>query len=238
MAFWFILTLLLAFLLLVIFGKLLRGKTKHKYSNFVLRWWSIIWGLIIFQSYRQVGRNMEHTKKTMVLVTNHNSYLDTVVSYVNIRHLFKTLAKKELQKAPLMGPIFLTSGIMVDRSSPESRHASFERMVDNVKAGVSVLIFPEGTQNRTKEYMQPFYDGAFRLAIEAQVPILPLVTVNSRRLMPQAKFGKIKPGTIRQHFLEPISTEEMTEADVPDLKEKVREIMLAKLKELDPKYPD
>ena len=136
-----------------------------------------------------------------------------------------------------MGFIFKTSGIMVDRSSPESRKASYERMVESVQLGESLMIYPEGTQNRTQEAMQPFFDGAFKLAIATQLPILPIVTIHTRRTMPQAQFGKIVPGTVSQCFLEPITTTGMTEADVPALVERVRALMIAKQAELDPKYP-
>lgn len=116
------------------------------------------------------------------------------VSDVNIRAPFRTLAKRELLKVPIMGFIFKTSGIMVDRSSPESRKASFQRMVEAVTLGESLMIYPEGTQNRTNEQMQPFFDGAFKLAVATQVPILPVVTINTRRTTaPEAKFGRSVP---------------------------------------------
>lgn len=171
-----------------------------------------------------------------MVVVNHNSYLDTISAYITIRSKFKTLAKKELQKAPLMGPIFLTSGIMVDRSNKESRQASFERMVSAIEEGTSVMIFPEGTQNRTSDSLAEFYDGAFRLAIETQVPLLPSVIINTRRLMPQAKFGQLIPGRIRQCFLEPVSTKGLSLEDLPALKQKIYDLMAAKVLAEDPNY--
>ena len=85
--------------------------------------------------------------------------------------------------------------------------------------------------------MQPFFDGAFKLAIAMQVPVLPVVTINTRRILPQAKFGKVVPGIMSQHFMEPISTVGMTSEDLPALVERVRSAMIAKQGELDPKYP-
>ena len=231
----FILTLIVAFLLLMP-GFLLPSRVGNRYSNFILRWWATIWSTLIMMPVRAKGKNPDHAKETMVIVTNHNSYLDTTTSYINVKHLFKTLAKKELTKLPLMGQIFLTSGIMVDRSSPESRKASYQRMVDAIKSGTSILIFPEGTQNRTDQPLQPFYDGAFRLAVECQVPVLPIVTLNTRWLMPQADVAKMRPGTIRQIFLDPIPTKGMGPDDIEGLKEKVFHLTEEIIRREDPKW--
>lgn len=232
----FIGTMLWAFFFLL-WGKLMNRRKALLYSNTILRLWSLVWGFFIGLKYRQTGWRAEYAAAPMVMVTNHNSYLDTVVSYVNVRAAIRTLAKRELLKLPIMGFIFKTSGIMVDRSSPESRKQSFERMVEGITLGESLLIYPEGTQNRTQEPMQQFYDGAFRLAIQMQVPLLPIVTLGTRHLMPQAKLGKMWPGTISQYFFEPISTVGMGEADIPVLVDRVREMMVAKQQELDPGYP-
>lgn len=228
--------MLWSFFLLLI-GKLMNRHKALVYSNEILRLWSRIWGFLIGLRFRQTGWKAEYGQTPMVMVTNHNSYLDTVVSYVNIHAAFRTLAKRELLKLPIMGFIFKTSGIMVDRSSPESRKQSFERMVEGVSLGESLLIYPEGTQNRTQEPMQQFYDGAFRLAIRMQVQVLPIVTIGTRKIMPQAKVGKMWPGTVSQFFMEPVPTVGLTEEDVPTLIERIRNAMIAKQQELDPRYP-
>lgn len=231
----FIGTLLVAFILLML-GRLIPGKLGHSYTNGILRAWCILWTSFIFLRVVAVDRKKKWGKERMVIVTNHGSYLDTVASYITIPHLFKTLAKKELLKLPLMGQIFLTSGIMVDRSSPESRKASFKRMVNALEGGTSILIYPEGTQNRTAEPVRDFYDGAFRLAIEAQVPIMPIATYNSRWLMPQAKIWELKPGTIRQYYFEPVPTVGLTQEDLPHLRDKVKNMIEAKLREVDKRF--
>lgn len=207
------------------------------YSDKILRRWSLVWGFLIGLRYRKTGWKDAYGQSPMVMITNHNSFLDTPLSYVNIRAPFRTLAKRELLRVPVMGFIFKTSGIMVDRSSAESRKASFERMLESMRLGESLLIYPEGTQNRTQEPMQPFYDGAFKLAIATQLPILPIVSIHTRRTMPQAQFGKIVPGVISQYFMEPVPTAGLTEADLPALVERVRASMVAKQAELDPNYP-
>ena len=233
--------LLFIFLLLVFYpilmaSRLMPPKRAHAYCNPILRAWSLIWLTLIFIRVKAVDRDKAKGNTPVVFATNHSSYLDTPVSYITVPELFKTLAKKELTKMPLMGHVFLTSGIMVDRNSPEGRKASFQRMVDVIKGGTSILIFPEGTQNRTPEPLRDFYAGAFRLAIETQVPLQPIVTVNSRWLMPSTKVLKLTPGTIRQVYLDPIPTAGMTSEDLDGLRDSVRSQLEAKLRELDPHY--
>jgi 1-acyl-sn-glycerol-3-phosphate acyltransferase len=224
----FILTMLFYFVWLMPV-QIFPSKLAHACSNFFLRLWANTWLILIGIRYWSVGRKGHDPRQTVVLVSNHTSYLDTAVAYALIRHRFKTLAKKSLLKIPVLGLIFRTSGIMVDRSSPESRSRSNARMLDAVNGGTSILIFPEGTQNRTKEVLTPFYDGAFKLAIAAGVPIIPIVCEGARRLMPQASIGKLRPGKILHHYLEAIPTVGMTEADVERLKEMVFDRMKVKL---------
>ncbi len=231
----FILTMLVAFVLLMP-GFLLPTKVANRYSNFILRWWAMLWAALAMMPIRSKGRDRSIQNQTMVIVTNHNSYLDTIISYATVRQLFKTLAKKELTKLPLMGQIFLTSGIMVDRSSAESRKASYHRMVAAIESGTSIMIYPEGTQNRTDNVMKSFYDGAFRLAIECQVPVLPIATLNTRWMMPQAKVTKMRPGTMRQIHLSPIPTKGMTMEDVEGLKNQVYDRIEEVIRQEDPKW--
>lgn len=91
--------------------------------------------------------------------------------------------------------------------------------------GISILIFPEGTMNRTNNVLQPFYDGAFRIAIETQSPILPMVVINAGKLMPPNQM-LVKPGRIEVHAEEPISSDGLTLKDLPILKNKTYEKML------------
>lgn len=90
--------------------------------------------------------------------------------------------------------------------------------------GIPILIFAEGTQNRTKEALQPFKDGAFRMAIDTQRPIQPMVVLGAGPLMPPGTID-LKPGTIRIVIGERIPTDGLTVADVQDLKEKTFNIM-------------
>ena len=114
--------------------------------------------------------------------------------------------------------------VMVDRSSNESRIKSMERMKEVLKRGISILIFPEGTQNRSGKPLQPFYDGAFRIAIETQRPLLPMVIIGAGKLMPPRK-AFVKPGKINIKILPEIPTTGLKISDLPTLKAKAADVM-------------
>ena len=104
-------------------------------------------------------------------------------------------------------------------------------MKREMEKGYSIIIYPEGTRNRTPEPIKEFYDGAFRLAIEMQKPILVNTLVGIRELNPPTGFFTYLPGKLYSHWDTPISTIGMTLEDIPKLKKKVGEIMIARLEE-------
>jgi 1-acyl-sn-glycerol-3-phosphate acyltransferase len=139
---------------------------------------------------------------------------------VTIRGQFRALAKKELLKLPVFGWIANVMCVTVDRSSNDSRRKSIEHLKKILDMEISVLIFPEGTQNRTNEVMQPFYDGAFRIAIETQEPILPIVVLGTKEILPPGK-TTIRPGRVRVIIGDEVPTQGLTLSDVKSLNEKV-----------------
>lgn len=150
--------------------------------------------------------------------------MDIPALVVTIKGQFRALAKKELLKIPVFGWIAQVMCVVVDRSSNESRRKSMDNLKRILGMGISVLIFPEGTQNRTKEPLQPFYDGAFRIAIETQEPILPIVVLNAGKIMPPGR-AYIRPGKIVVVVGEEIPTRGLTLAEMKELREKVFGIM-------------
>lgn len=136
----------------------------------------------------------------------------------------RPLAKKELLKIPVFGWILRSAAVIVDRSSGESRKKSLDKLRRALAEGVSILIFAEGTQNRTKETLQPFKDGGFRIAIDTQQPILPMVVVGAGPLMPPGTI-RMKPGRIKVIVAPEIPTESLDTRDLPALKEKTFEVM-------------
>lgn len=136
----------------------------------------------------------------------------------------KPLVKRELTLIPGLGQLFSLMCLPVDRSSKEARNASKVRMLNELKQGISVLIFPEGTRNRTKDPLIPFYDGAFELAIDAQVPILPVVLTNIRKIN-RVDTLLVQPGTLEITHLPPIKTTGMAIHQLDELKQRTFDAM-------------
>jgi 1-acyl-sn-glycerol-3-phosphate acyltransferase len=181
--------------------------------------WSWIFSQLTLIRYEFYGRENFAKGKSYIYVSNHTSFLDLPGIRMIIPGQFRPLAKKELKKIPVFGWIAQAATIIVDRSSPESRKKSIDRLKNALKKGISILIFAEGTQNRTKEILQPFHDGAFRVAIDTQQPILPMVVIGAGKLMPPGTI-KLKPGKIKIFVGEEIRTEGLTVKEVSALKEK------------------
>jgi len=189
-----------------------------------LKLWSWTFSKLNIIPYKISGKENIEKGKAYVYVSNHTSYLDIPGVCLTVPTQIRPLAKKELKKIPIFGWIASNAAIIVDRSSNESRRKSMDHLKDVLKHGISILIFPEGTQNRGSEALQPFYDGAFRIAIETQQPILPMVILGAGKLMPPKGFS-IKSGIITIKVLKEISTEGMKLSNVTALKEKAMQLM-------------
>lgn len=186
--------------------------------------WSWVFSKLTFIHYTFHGRENFKKGQSYIYVSNHTSFLDIPGITMTIPGQFRPLAKKELLKIPVFGWIAQTATIIVDRSSYESRKKSMDRLKGFLKQGISILIFVEGTQNRSREVLQPFHDGAFRIAVDTQQPLLPLVVVGAGKLMPPGTIN-LRPGNINIYVGEQIETRGFTVEDVSLLKEKTFEAM-------------
>lgn len=139
---------------------------------------------------------------------------------------FRPMAKKELLKIPVFGWIARGACVIVDRSSSESKKKSLEKLKETLEHGISILLFAEGTQNRSKEPLQPFKDGAFRIAIDTQKPILPMVVVGAGKLMPPGTI-KMRPGLIKIFVGPEISVADLSTDNTQSLKLKTYDAMKA-----------
>lgn len=204
---------------------LLLGPKFSRIGYFFLWLWSWIFSMLTFIRYDLRGRENIQKKTSYIYVSNHTSFLDIPGIRLLIPGEFRPIAKKELLKIPVFGFIVKAATVVVDRSNAQSRKQSIEKLRDILKGGISILVFAEGTQNRTTEILQPFKDGAFRIAIDTQLPIIPLVVIGAGPLMPPGKMD-IKPGNIKVVAGEPISVEGLTTDDVQALKQQTFDRML------------
>jgi 1-acyl-sn-glycerol-3-phosphate acyltransferase len=164
------------------------------------------------------GKNNFKKGDNYIVVCNHNSLMDVPLTTPFIPGANKTIAKIEMAKIPLFGLIYQRGSVLVDRKSEESRKNSFVKMKEVLNLGLHMCIYPEGTRNKTNQPLQPFHNGAFKLAIDSGRAILPAVIFNTAKVLPADKSFFFWPVKIRMHFLEPVPVANLT----PDeLKEKV-----------------
>src|SRR5687768_364866 len=170
---------------IVVITALAKGKTGHNAAFLFLRIWGWLVSILCFFPVRSTNRNIYDQNKAYIFVSNHNSYLDSVAVVTAVPKPFKPLGKVEMNRVPIFGIIYRRLVIMIDRKSSENRKQCEADLRNQLLKGQSVLMFPEGTMNRSDEPLAAFYDGAFRLAIETQTPIAPMVILNARKLFPR-----------------------------------------------------
>lgn len=175
------------------------------------------WGALLLRTagVRAVWEHPEHLGqgRAQILVANHQSWFDVFALAGTLPVRYSFVGKKELAGIPVFGTAWARVGhYAVDRSDYKASMASLRKVGDRMKAeGATLVIFPEGTRSPTGELAR-FKKGAFVLAIEAQVPIVPVAVVGSRRVLPRGGF-RVAPGRITIRAAPPISTMGMTMAD-------------------------
>lgn len=222
-----VLIIFTVFMILLLPGILLPFLLGGRFSwiGYSFLWiWSWIFSQLTFIRYDLIGTENLDKNRSCIYVSNHTSFLDIPGIRLIIPGEFRPIAKKELLKIPVFGFIVRAATVVVDRSSAQSRRQSMELLRTILTNGISILVFAEGTQNRTKEILQPFKDGAFRIAVDSQLPIVPLVVVGAGKLMPPGTLT-IKPGKIKVIAGKaiPVSSTD----DVSALKQKVFDTMIA-----------
>ena len=193
--------------------------------------WSDAWFLLIGIFHRNIYEAPHDKKKQYLFVANHISYLDAPVLVKTIRQPLRALGKIEMKKVPVFGFIYSYAVIKVDRSDAENRAKSIRNLKSVLNKGISIIVFPEGTFNMTENPLKDFYDGAFRVAIDTQTPIKPVLFLNAYDRMNYRSVFSLNPGRSRSVFLEEIPVAGLTSDDVIMLKEKVYSIMDKKLRE-------
>lgn len=217
----FILAMLLVLPFIFITSAVFKGKKGSDIIFFFLNIWGWIFCVLCFFWIRTENKSAIDPNKAYIYVSNHNSYLDAIAIVLAIPSSFKPLGKIEMVKIPIFGLIYKKVVVMIDRASKESRAKSVEMLKQDLAQGQSILIFPEGTMNRSNEPLTDFYDGAFRVAIETQTPIAPMVIVNARNLFPRANPLAARPGVITCIFDKPIEVDSLVAEDIEILKARV-----------------
>ncbi len=169
--------------------------------------------------------------KSYMFVANHTSMTDIMFMLYCVKNPFVFVGKKELAKIPIFGFFYKRTCILVDRNSQRSRKEVFDRAHDRLQNGTSICIFPEGGIPEDESIvLDVFKDGAFRLAIDHQIPILPLTFFDSKKRFSYTFFSG-SPGLMRARIHKEITTSNLTQNDKKALKEKTRGIILKALEE-------
>lgn len=159
-----------------------------------------------------------------IVVCNHNSMLDIPVSFPFLPRANKTIAKKSLSYVPIFGWIYSFGTVLVDRNDSKSRQESYEKMKYVLNHGLDMLIYPEGTRNKTSAPLKSFYDGAFKLSIDTQKPIVPVILLNTKKMLPAKPSMYFKPGKIEMHILPAVYPQGHS---INSLKDAIYDIMAA-----------
>ncbi len=142
----------------------------------------------------------------------------------------RILGKYETVKIPVFGWIYKAAVILVDRRDASTRAKSVRALKAAINNNISIFIYPEGTFNETAAPLKSFFDGAFRIAIETQTPIKPLILVDTLERLHYNSIFSLTPGKSRVVYLEEIDVAGLTLQDISVLKEKVFNIMDAGLR--------
>jgi 1-acyl-sn-glycerol-3-phosphate acyltransferase len=179
-----------------------------------------------------VVRNLEDLDRSLprVYVSNHQSYFDIFVLLAHLPVHFKFVLKQELMRIPLLGPAMRGAGyIAIDRGDPRKAIRGMNEAAEKVKAGASILVFPEGTRSLDGE-LQEFKPGGFHLALKAGCEIVPLAILKSRFIVPKGSL-RVQRGTCSLLVGKPIPVRDFTRKNMPELMARVRQAMIELMKQ-------
>lgn len=222
---WFYVLVALPIILLL--PILLISISREKWYPFffkIARFWAKFILIGMGFNYKIIRNQKPEPKKSYMFIANHTSMVDIMLMLVSVKNPFVFVGKKELAKIPLFGFFYKRTCILVDRSSAKSRQAVFLRAQKRLKQGLSICIFPEGGVPEEHVVLDSFKDGAFRLAINHQIPIVPMTFYDNKKRFSYTFFSG-GPGRMRARIHEFLSTESLTIEDTKALNEKSRKII-------------
>jgi 1-acyl-sn-glycerol-3-phosphate acyltransferase len=228
--FWFFFEAVVTFFLLYpFFYFTLRGESKYEKA---LWWMRLHARLIVFLAgikVEVIQRYHPKAKETYVICPNHISYLDIVLMYVAFPHYFHFMGKAELTRVPFFNVFFKKMNIGVERSSRSGSHKAYLRASEDLKKNISISIFPEATIPDCNPKLGAMKNGAFKLALENRVNILPICYIDNWKILPDCPHKLLGgwPGKARVVIDKPIDISNFVDADVRALKQEYQHRMNA-----------
>lgn len=199
------------------FGKIRGGNIIYQ----LCRFWAHLWYLLIGIRHKEIYEHPHDRSRQYIFVANHISYMDIPPIVLIAHQPVRILGKYEMVKIPVFGWIYRAAVILVDRRNSDTRARSVRALKSALKHHISIFIFPEGTFNETSDPLKDFYDGAFRIAIETETPIKPVLLVDTLDRLHYKSIFSLTPGINRVVYLEEIPVSGMTMKDIQQLKDKV-----------------
>ena len=213
----------------IIFISSFFGVKGTNFNYKVVNLWGKSWFYLIGIRHKIIYDKPHNKNKQYVFISNHKSYMDAPTIALSINQHFRVLGQYETSTIPLLGYIWKTCVITVKRNESGSRVESIRRLKSEISKGISIFLFPEGKFNDTEDVLCDFFDGAFRIAIETQTPIKPMLLLDTEKRLHHSSLFGLTSGINRTVYLDEISVEGLTINDTKTLKEKVFSVMKEKL---------
>ncbi len=201
-----------------------------KYTFYTMKVWNRIVAKLMGIKVSLSGLENLVPNTSYIITPNHQGVADIIAIVSSLPVRFRWVVKKELFKVPVWGwALWSTGAIGIDRSNSASAVERLKKVKDEkLKNGWSVLIYPEGT--RTPDgLLKEFKKGAFMMAVQTGIPILPVVCNGAFKILPK-KMLAFRPGRVTLTVCPPIFTKGLTEKDVPELMARTREVIMSKLR--------
>jgi putative phosphoserine phosphatase/1-acylglycerol-3-phosphate O-acyltransferase len=168
-----------------------------------------------------IGEENAWAVRPAIFMFNHQSQLDVPIVAAVLRRDFTGVAKKSLQANPIFGPLGRFAGVaFIDRSDPSAARAALEPVVASLHDGVSLAVAPEGTRSLE---LGPFKKGPFHMAIQGEVPVVPIVIRNAGQIMAPHSYI-VNPGTVDVVVLPPVDTSAWTAETIEAHRDEVRQM--------------
>lgn len=208
------------------------GGSRQDATNFSVAAWTNVASIIARLKLIVEGEENLWSHRPAVFLFNHQSAVDILITAKVMRQDIVGIAKKEIQRQPFMGPALAYAGtVFIDRENVRDPEAALKPAVDALKLGRSVVIAPEGTRSRDGK-LGKFKRGAFHMARQAGVPIVPIVIHNAVDALPNGSFV-LRPAEVKVSVLKPVSTKDWTLRDVAPQSRKIRDMYLETLGDAD-----
>lgn len=196
-----------------------QDEKNYKYFFRWARRWArgVLFFMGLFPKVKWEGKPDKN--KQYIIVSNHSSEVDIMMNLILLPNSFVFIGKKELAKLPLFGYFYKRTNILVDRKSIASKRNVMDRAARKLHSGVGLCIYPEGGIPDPKIRLAPFKVGAFKLAVDAQVDILPITFADNKRRFPDAWGDGGVPGRLRATVHEVIPVRGKSTEEIEELKE-------------------